>query len=127
MGFRVAVYGEPTGAAAADDDVVVLPRDPRVADYHEILRQLPPMPHRSDVWVWNARDPKRLETYLERATELDVRERLPDAADFDRVVRNRGIAAILVPPGAPDPPLPPGRSWIRVESEAFARPGSDGP
>lgn len=127
LGFRVAVYGESASGAPRRDDIAYLPRDPRVAEHHAVARRLPRMPHGSEIWMWNARDPDQIEEYLERSVAVDVRARLPDAADFDRVARNHGIAAILVPPGAPDPPLPVGRSWIRIESAALARPRAASP
>ncbi|HKJ23648.1 MAG TPA: glycosyltransferase family 39 protein [Myxococcota bacterium] len=122
MGFRIAVYGAPPDAALAPPDVAWLPRDPRVAAEHTVLRQLPHPPRGSEVGLWNARDAGRLEDYLDRSLRVAVHEGLPDDGDLDRTTRARGIAAVLVAPGAPDPDLPPGRPWIRVESEAFARP-----
>lgn len=118
-GYRVAVYGEPGVAAPVRDDVTFVPRDPRTAAQRRILEQLPRPEWGTEIWLWNARDPKPLEEYLERFVPLDARTRIPDAADFDRVERAGGIAAILVAPGAPDPPLPPGRAWLRVESPEY--------
>ncbi|MBW2312826.1 MAG: glycosyltransferase family 39 protein [Deltaproteobacteria bacterium] len=120
-GFRVAIYGEPAGAPSATEGLVFIPHDPRASAHREILRQLPRPPRRREVWLWNARDPDALEEYLERTVRVDVRERIPDEADLKRVLSAEGVVAILVEPGAPDPSMPVGYAWTRVESEAFAR------
>jgi hypothetical protein len=127
LGFHIAVYGPPPHDVALPRDVTMLPLDPRTEAYHAVLCRLPRTPFGWEIGLWNARDPARLEDYLDRSLKVDVHERVPSGRDFDRMARDHVVPAILVAPGAHDPEVPEGRPWIRVESEAFARPPAPAP
>lgn len=127
LGFRVAQYGPPLSDETETADVTFLPLDPRAEAYHAVLQRLPRQPFGWEIRLWNARDAERLEDYLDRSLRVDVREGLPSEADFERMARERAIPAVLVAPGGPDPEVPADRAWLRVESEAFARPPSPVP
>ena len=110
-GLRVAVYG-PTDTS--DETIVRLPLDPRVQDARAILAWLPENEY-DEILLYNAREPVQLEEYLERFVPVDVYAGLPSGGAQAGKPR-----AILVRPGADDPPTP--ADVLRVPSERYARP-----